>query len=1150
MYEYFYRKQNIEAKHSNMEYLVGKEAMQNILQNELALKNRKREYGTGANFYEVARRYNISTDQLCEMLLDMGWIDKEPINNELIIVKSEYFQYEHFGKYIQLFFSEYGVSQLWKYVSNICDKIPNAQNYIYEETFRDDRKYKNFNPVLREIKLINNSKFTLQDDNMYFVDEEELEGYMQHIDSIENDNFIDEEEQRFLEELEEREATRVLDKEDIRLKILENEYIEKSNNVLEVSEEKEYKISESQKEQLIINKSMKKELYVNIDGNDKKITFEDFYTKVGKQKESWKIGEKQQVLGLIFNDKVEENMVFQRLKQYEIYPSFSYLQYNEESKVQNVVVVFVLDTVIENMKLSNGINFLLYSLFPEIKRKEIKEYVGGDRIIQLNAYAMYECVSVDKIGKAVYQYLYDTDPKHAIDKLRKIAKETGILLSDNRLDIRRVWLLDNEKSILDNEDIGYSKSQYIKILGNKSEKKLNLFNIKEDTNIKYLYLKNINGLENEFYRIRCFDYEKEKLTIELVKALETKEETNKIRDFKSEDLKKFCRLSRIAFEDIAYLKNNEIYGLISNFINIKDGGMERFRNILNNSNFKSLLDKNWNLEMEQLNAEKIKPYRCEDFCDFANECVHNENILETVKFPKGQIIEKQKNKQYISIEQAREEIRQAINDFENDTDNNNVHLIKAQTGVGKTYQYLQHIKKSEKKYIIACPTHALCQQVYNDAIKEKITDIRCSLKLDLDKIKNKKIKEQIEKYYNLGTYVQCNTYIKQLIKDTKEKIERGKNVDNAEIQDCEYLERYITENEKTYSYNGNIIITHERLLLMKEKDIKDRVVIIDEDIIQSLIRITKVSQKDIEKYILDRNLKIKTKISQKLNEIKKAKYNQVIPISPIGIESQFSTEKEVLNVDEWQSSINTNIFNFINCNAVYKYSIDIENEFNSDDLMCLLKRNLPTAKTIIFSATINYEIYKNYFKNKKIIFHNIEEVRVDSLLQYTQYSFSRIDISQKSKEYSDIIEEYQKKGYKVITFKEFREKYCQLDFINTIEETNVHFGNQEGLNSQENENLLVIGTPHKPPMLYEMFYYAIYNEIIEDSLNNRRIETENFRFWFMTYLNEQLRNIQFWFVESQLEQAIGRARLINDNGNEVVLYSNYPIKNAILIDRN
>ena len=61
------------------------------------------------------------------------------------------------------------------------------------------------------------------------------------------------------------------------------------------------------------------------------------------------------------------------------------------------------------------------------------------------------------------------------------------------------------------------------------------------------------------------------------------------------------------------------------------------------------------------------------------------------------------------------------------------------------------------------------------------------------------------------------------------------------------------------------------------------------------------------------------------------------------------------------------------------------------------------------------------------------------------------------------------------------------------------------------------------------------------------VRYNEFMFWFMTFDNdhESLRNIQFWMIESELEQAVGRARLLLENCT-VNVFSNFPLMQAHL----
>ena len=62
----------------------------------------------------------------------------------------------------------------------------------------------------------------------------------------------------------------------------------------------------------------------------------------------------------------------------------------------------------------------------------------------------------------------------------------------------------------------------------------------------------------------------------------------------------------------------------------------------------------------------------------------------------------------------------------------------------------------------------------------------------------------------------------------------------------------------------------------------------------------------------------------------------------------------------------------------------------------------------------------------------------------------------------------------------------------------------------------------------------------------QEVEYNGFKFWFNTYDNKFLRQIQLWFINTELEQAVGRARLLR-NDCTVYLYSNLPMRQAEFI---
>ena len=68
----------------------------------------------------------------------------------------------------------------------------------------------------------------------------------------------------------------------------------------------------------------------------------------------------------------------------------------------------------------------------------------------------------------------------------------------------------------------------------------------------------------------------------------------------------------------------------------------------------------------------------------------------------------------------------------------------------------------------------------------------------------------------------------------------------------------------------------------------------------------------------------------------------------------------------------------------------------------------------------------------------------------------------------------------------------------------------------------------------------------DEKMKPKTVTHNGYRFWFTTFEDEELRDIHFWMLESELEQAVGRARLLR-NTCKVHLFSNFPLRQARMV---
>ena len=92
----------------------------------------------------------------------------------------------------------------------------------------------------------------------------------------------------------------------------------------------------------------------------------------------------------------------------------------------------------------------------------------------------------------------------------------------------------------------------------------------------------------------------------------------------------------------------------------------------------------------------------------------------------------------------------------------------------------------------------------------------------------------------------------------------------------------------------------------------------------------------------------------------------------------------------------------------------------------------------------------------------------------------------------------------------------------------------------EGQDILVIGTPYHAEFIYKLAAFSMGLEFDEDEkMQPQTISHNGYRFQFTTFQDEGLRKVHLWMIESELEQAVGRARLLR-NRCEVASFLQLP----------
>ncbi len=568
-----------------------------------------------------------------------------------------------------------------------------------------------------------------------------------------------------------------------------------------------------------------------------------------------------------------------------------------------------------------------------------------------------------------------------------------------------------------------------------------------------------------------------------------------------------CRLYQEFVSGERILPQNELFGLATNLAQAESGA-KKFKSVIRARSYyyQDAKYNDWDYQFFYLKGHNKRP--CNTFCPYQDTCHHGRDILSTLK-PMVHQIERiaDYNEFLVGLDEAHEDFSRKFSEAVRSKEKI-WHIIKCQTALGKTEAILSFLRDYPGNVLIAVPTNKLKREEQERA-KELGLDIVASPSLhELEDSLPEDVWDDIETLYNMG-----KSPMSRINKAIEENDERCIRV----------LEKYKKEM-KLFSASGNAITTHRRLTCMDVS--KYDLVIVDEDIIYSTIIPSResISISDLKR--LRKKLLPGDSLAIKIKEILKQKKRlDFFTLEAIDYEKTYAEIKMDINIPAL-------------CSAryfCYRKASDREDDLE-DDCVTFAQpiKFSEEAKYIMLSATADKDICEYCFGTGRVKFYDCKEAAITGTLkQYGDKPMGRASIRKDSA----VIGRIKKwSGFKnTISFKEFH-KYYTGDF---------HFGNCAGCDILKGKDIDVIGTPHQPEWIYKLFAYSLGYDI-DNRLKPNTLATHNgFRFRFMTYTNEKLRNIQFYMIESELEQAVGRARLLRCDC-VVNLFSNFPLKQAVM----
>nr|WP_300893193.1 hypothetical protein [uncultured Acetatifactor sp.] len=808
--------------------------------------------------------------------------------------------------------------------------------------------------------------------------------------------------------------------------------------------------------------------------------------------------EQQQLIALDFdnkdpNKKVSFKEIKERAEHYELPVFFAYdtLSSINHDKFR---VLFLNDAPINDKRVAEAVQMAMGEMLPEADSTCYKDvsklYFGGKGIIYYDD--KIPQINIESVFRNFTYYMKEKyKPNHYKNHLAKFAKETGIALNKNGLlDVKVTDYLPGTDNLTENLGAEGNRN------GKNSPSAIICSNIKANGEI----------FPNKFYVINFGTRGSS------VKIADKKVKNHKLYRFAIlQNIYKKCRLCNDYVSGDRKLSHDELFGIATNLINVETG-TKYFMEI--RSKYSELYadektDK-WKADLSYMVQNDYKPECCEKYCPYHEECSHGRNILTTVHSRRGSMEPiAGDHEEFCSMEEMQDDVYSTIHKaiF---SGGKKFTIVKAQVGAGKSHSYLKLMEEySEYSFIVATPTNLLKREIYKKAQKAGI-DLRMTP--SLEEIKDKiplEIWNHIESLYKRGKNKAVQKYIYKRL---------GK-------EDIPCLKKYIEKRKELKEWDKSLITTHRYLLSMDKKKLdKFDFIIIDEDIIfKSIVS----NQEQITVSQLEKLMEIteNSALSDKIEKLLDASENQSC------IEADRLKHKTKI-----KDKVPFNLHAFCAAERFYFRRSGEEENLEEDMFTFLKTASFPGKKYIIVSATADQEVCNMYFGEGNVDFYECKKAQyMGTLNQYPQKSMSRSSLANNPGITRRLIKHFGMEESNVITF--MREN------IGTL-----HFGNTEGSNSLEGENILVVGTPYHAKFIYMLAAFTMGVRFDEDEeMVSQDVVHNGYHFRFTTFQDAELRAIHFWMIESELEQAVGRARLLR-HACTVHLFSNFPLKQAKMID--
>ncbi|MDB1931716.1 hypothetical protein PMY12_14620 [Clostridium tertium] len=802
-------------------------------------------------------------------------------------------------------------------------------------------------------------------------------------------------------------------------------------------------------------------------------------------------------------------VAYDRFERLGIAPTFYYESFSSTNEKPKFRLVFLTPEPVYDVRIRNSIQMALMNIMPEGDRacKDLSRlFHGTNKKCELVKFDYR--INPYKLIQAMIGYIKENNDNPNDSKIIKnYCSSIGINIINGFPDIRLIE--DNENGITNANSIIYTIDSAVSM----PKKILFNFNIEKES----------------AYKITIASDGKKRFTKISIQSKKVKYD-RLVRKFNFSDLENNCELWADFINGSRWCYHNEIFGIACNMWNV-EGAETRMISAINNSN--QYEDKYNKINtIKSCSSYGYLPERCANFCPYYKWCPNTGiNMLHSIDNKRGSI-RKVEDIETITLEEAEVMLQQVILEAYS-ASNRNVYVIKGVTGIGKTTALMN--LNNYNNLCISYPNHRL-----GTDIVERL-NIENSIHIKELELMDKDVYKEFRRLQSIGAYKQARMYLQKYLNTLIANIEQeSSNKSEAQIE-IENINKYLEAINKCRTANNTVFCTHKRMLELDNRNIETY--IIDEDIVlSSLIETIEIKPDTLDALI---NLASITNAETTKGQLFTIKEKVIEAIKKPGqvfkIPTFFIKEREInAMIEVGKNSID------INLKDLLKTRILTAN--TNREVLGMSIGKLPNKKCIVLSATANETVYRNLLTDRDIEFIDLGNVETRGKLILHYKSFSRTDIR---KNFEKAVKQIRSEAPgidNVITFAKYKERFKREGF-NPI----AHFGSCSGLDAYKGQDLIVAGTPHVDERMYFLLAAAIKDNVVtEQGIKYCNVRRNGFEFSFSTYNNASvtetdnlLQEIQFYLIESELIQAIGRARILRTNAT-VHLFSNYAVQGSEL----